>query len=366
MKIGRLAVIVFTLLILGFLIYFFRQIVSYVLIAWVISMVGAPLMDLLLEKAQFKRWKFGSALAAMLVLLVFMVVVVTIFMVFVPLVVEQARNFGSVDYQAVGQALSEPLNSLNQTLYSWGFIEEIESPSEQIKNLTSQWLKPTIVGDIFGSIVGFAGNLVISIFSILFIAFFFLKESGLFVSFVKAMVPNEYEDRVVTAIDEMSNLLTRYFGGIFIQMSIITIFISVTLSILGIKNAILIGFFAAIVNLIPYVGPILGATFGVIVTISANLDLEFYTQMLPKLIQVVAVFGAMQLIDNFLLQPYIFSNSVKAHPLEIFVVILMGAQVGGILGMVLAIPGYTAVRVIAKVFLSEFKVVQKITQGMES
>ena len=148
-------------------------------------------------------------------------------------------------------------------------------------------------------------------------------------------------------------------------MTIITIFVSVFLSILGIKNALLIGFFAALINVIPYLGPMIGAAFGVFITISSNLDLEFYNEMLPLLVKVVIVFASMQMLDNFLLQPFIFSNSVLAHPLEIFIIILVGAKLGGILGMVLAIPVYTVLRVVARVFLSEFKIVQKITGGMQ-
>jgi len=72
----------------------------------------------------------------------------------------------------------------------------------------------------------------------------------------------------------------------------------------------------------------------------------------------------MQLLDNFFLQPTIFGRSVKAHPLEIFIVVLVGAKLGGILGMVVAIPAYTVFRVIGKVFFSEFKVIQRITQGL--
>ena len=160
-------------------------------------------------------------------------------------------------------------------------------------------------------------------------------------------------------------MLTRYFGGIVIQMTIITVFVSGLLGVLGVENALLIGFFAALINVIPYVGPLIGAAFGLIITISSNLDLEFYTEMLPMLLKVGTVFGAMQMLDNFLLQPWIFSNSVMAHPLEIFIVILMGAQLNGIGGMVLAIPFYTVLRVIARVFLSEFRLVQKITGRMQ-
>jgi len=116
---------------------------------------------------------------------------------------------------------------------------------------------------------------------------------------------------------------------------------------------------------IPYIGPLLGAIFAVFITISSNLDLEFYNEMLPLLIKVVVIFASMQLIDNIILQPLIFSRSVLAHPLEIFLIILMGAQLYGIVGMVLAIPAYTVIRVIAKEFLNKFKIVQKLTGKMK-
>ena len=147
-------------------------------------------------------------------------------------------------------------------------------------------------------------------------------------------------------------------------MFIITLIVSTSLTILGVKNALLIGFFAAIMNVIPYIGPVIGAGFAVMITLSSNLDLPFYTEMMPLITKVLIVFGIMQLLDNVLLQPIIFSKSVKAHPLEIFIIVLVGAKLGGILGMVLAIPFYTAFRVIGKVFLSEFKVIQQLTKHM--
>ena len=104
--------------------------------------------------------------------------------------------------------------------------------------------------------------------------------------------------------------------------------------------------------------------FGAAITISSNIDASFYGEILPDLYKLIAVFAMMQLLDNFILQPNIFSKSVKAHPLEIFVIILIGAKLGGVMGMILAIPAYTIFRVIAKVFLSEFKIVQSITRGI--
>lgn len=365
MKITRFIAIAITLLVVGYLIHLFSDIVSYILISWVISMIGAPFMILFMEKARFKKLAYGSVLSAFLTLLIFIIGVSALFLVFVPLVVEQARNLSTIDYTALAQSLEQPLDQLGRRLYSWGMINDVNEPARQLTSSFNDWFHTDMLGSIFGSIVSFTGNALISIFSILFITFFFLKEKGLFSNAMKAMVPTQYEEKTVKAIDEMSYLLTRYFGGIVIQITLIILIVFLGLSIFGIEYALIIAFFAAIINVIPYVGPLLGAIFAVSVTISSNLDLDFYNQTMPLLFSVVAVFAVMQAIDNFLLQPFIFSNSVKAHPLEIFLVILIGAKLGGILGMILAIPGYTAIRVVAKVFLSEFKVVQKITSRMK-
>ena len=181
---------------------------------------------------------------------------------------------------------------------------------------------------------------------------------------IQSLVPNEYEAKAAHAIDQTSKLLIRYFSGILLQMAIVTLLVSVPLRIMGIDNALLIAFFAAILNVIPYIGPIIGALFGVVITLSSNPSAPFYSEMMPEMIRVLSVFIIMQIIDNFVLQPIIFSKSVKAHPLEIFLVVLIGAKLGGILGMVLAIPLYTVFRVIGKVFLSEFKVIQNLTRNI--
>ncbi|NJN77214.1 MAG: AI-2E family transporter [Saprospiraceae bacterium] len=120
------------------------------------------------------------------------------------------------------------------------------------------------------------------------------------------------------------------------------------------------------INVIPYLGPLIGAIFGIFIAITSNLEMEFYSQMLPMISKVAVVFAIMQLTDNFVLQPIIFSTSVKAHPLEIFLIILIGAEVYGVLGMILAIPTYTVLRVVARTFLIRFKVVQRMTQKMGS
>ena len=198
-----------------------------------------------------------------------------------------------------------------------------------------------------------------------FIAFFFLKDEELFGRVIKAAVPNQQTNKSVKALSSIKKLLTRYFSGIFVQISFITLYVYLLLSFFGVPNAFLIAFFAAIINVIPYLGPIIGAMFAILVTISSNLEVGFYLVTLPMIFKVLGTFATMQLIDGFILQPMIFSNSVKAHPLEIFLVVIIGAKVGGITGMVIAIPLYTILRVIAAVFLKEFKIVQSLTKSID-
>jgi predicted PurR-regulated permease PerM len=120
---------------------------------------------------------------------------------------------------------------------------------------------------------------------------------------------------------------------------------AIGLSIFGIKYALTIALFAAVANLIPYLGPILGASFGIIVGISTGTELLTQQDYLFLVIKIASVFSIVQVVDNIFLQPLIFSKSVKAHPLEIFIVIFAGASLAGIPGMIIAIPVYTVLRV---------------------
>jgi predicted PurR-regulated permease PerM len=151
---------------------------------------------------------------------------------------------------------------------------------------------------------------------------------------------------------------------VLLQILLITTIVTLLLELAGVRNALLIGFFAAFINVIPYIGPLIGAVFGIIMTVSSSLDLDFYTEMRPLLFKVIGTFAIVQLMDNFIFQPFILGNRVLAHPLEIFIIVMVGAKIGGVPGMILAIPAYTVIRVMARVFLSEFSIVQKLTRRM--
>jgi predicted PurR-regulated permease PerM len=415
---SRYLIIASSLLLVGAVLYYFIDIVTYILLAWVISMIGAPVVV-------FLRKYLGKNLAAFLTLSMFVLGSLLLVWIFIPPLVNQVENLSKVDYNKVVTALEEPIRDwekwlvkkklmlIQDTVSTSSVSPVIEENSKQythsitidstltgdsvlsgktlkininlnnslenaedqaaeesedfftiLKSNINTYLNPEKIQQMFGRSLTAFGDILVGVFSIFFIGFFFLREQGLFDNILTSIMPTKYEWQIRQAVDETSRLLIRYFIGIMIQVTIITLIVSISLTALGVKNALLIGFFAGLMNVIPYIGPIIAAAIGIMITLSSNMELSFYDEMVPLLIKVMIVFIVTRLIDDIIIQPNIFSKSVKAHPLEIFIIVLVGARLGGILGMVLAIPLYTAFRVIGKVFLSEFKVIQQLTKNM--
>ena len=344
--------------------YFFSDLVTYIVGAWVLALIGTPIKKIILSTTRLHKLKGGNVIASILTLLIFMSFIIIILTIFIPILGEQFNVLTTVDYNKIATTLQAPLASVEAYLKKIGFLQDSASLLQEISIQIKNILVPAEVTVFFSSIVNTIASIGIAIGSILFIGFFFIRDQGLFESSIRSFVPDKYEVAITKAISDIGTMLSRYFGGLIIQSCSIWLIISTTLSIMGFHNAWLIGFFAGMVNIVPYLGPWIGAGFGVLMTITANVDMDFTTQILPMLIQMAAVFGITQLIDNFLISPMVFSNRVIAHPLEIFIVVLLGAKIGGLVGMIIAIPMYTILRVLAGVFLIEFKVVQRITAGI--
>lgn len=362
-SISRYFIIALVLLCLGTIVYRFSEIISYVIIAWVISLMGSPIMGFL-KKMSIGKFAIPNSVAAALTLGSFLLLFAGILALFIPVFFTQAMNLSEVDYKSIAVALDEPFQNVLRWLKFYGIPVELINLEELVSSLTKGWFEPALVTDILSEFFSTASNFLLAIASILFISFFFIQEQGMFLSFLLTLIPDNYVKQTQNAIQESIRILSRYFNGLLLQIFLITVYMLLVLSIFGIKNALVIAFFAALMNLIPYLGPIFGAAFAVLITLSSNLDLSFYTEVWPQLVTVVLIFGSMQLLDNYILQPVIFSKSVLAHPLEIFVVILIGANLAGVIGMVLAIPIYTILRSFAKIFFEKFKIVRLMTKNM--
>ncbi len=349
-----------------FIAWYFSSIVAYVLISAVLSIVAKPLTHNL-NKVHIGKWKMSRGLSAAIGLIAIWVVAFLFFYIFIPLITSQMQEFSNVNVNELGGYLTQPLGNLEHGIQkyvpgasSFSFNNILAERIESVFNAQN-------VTTMFGSVANLLTGAAVALFSISFITFFFMKEENLFASAVTILFPKKYEENITRALNAINNLLVRYFLGMFLDVLCVMIILTLGLTLvagLPFSNALVIGLVAGVLNVIPYVGPLIGAIFGLVIGAATHTELLANGAIGPLLFRIAIVFLVMKIIDDAILQPYIFSNSVKAHPLEIFLVILIAGSLGGILGMLLAIPAYTVLRVFAKEFFYNFRVVQKLTENM--
>ena len=355
-------------IITAFALWYFKNIVAYILVAAVFSLIGRPVVDFL-SGLKIRKIHFPMALNAAITLVFLWTILLSFFLVFIPIIINQAQELSHINIDAVKDSLEGPWDQIEKLFLRLNpnGNEEGVSLEQYIEHKLASVLNLSVISSAVGGTLGVVGNLFVAFFSISFITFFFLKDETLFADGIMLFVPTRYEERFGSFLKSTKKLLTRYFIGILLQITGITILNTIGLTIVGLKFqfAAVIGLITGIMNVIPYIGPIIGASIGLLLGIANNLNLEFYQELLPLLGYMALVFAAVQVIDNVLFQPLIYGTSVKAHPLEVFLVILIAGSLAGIRGMILAIPGYTVLRVFAREFFYKFKLVKKITDQIE-
>ncbi|MBN3034362.1 MAG: AI-2E family transporter [Bacteroidales bacterium] len=349
------------LFVLGiYMIWFFSDIVVYILVSGVLSFMGHPLVSLF-DRIRIRNVQFPHSLSAVLALIIILGVMVSLVLLFIPLVAGQAETIAGIDIEKITFDLQSPIASLQDFLIRYNIIADDQTIESSIKTQLQSVLSMATFANFFNNLISLTGTLFIAVFTVVFLTFFFLRDRHLFFNGILLFVPVKYEEKAANALNEIKNLLSRYFIGLSLEViSMITLLTS-GLLLLGVENALLIGFLGGFMNIIPYLGPVIGAIMGVIIAVTSSLSAEIYSGLLDISLRVVGAFVVANLIDNLVLQPVIYSNSVKAHPIEIFLVILMAGSLAGVPGMILAIPGYTVIRIVAKEFLSQFKLVKKLT-----
>jgi predicted PurR-regulated permease PerM len=317
------------------------------------------------DRLHIRKFKMPHTISAILSLIVIVLVFLSLIAIFVPLILSQADTISRIDVSQLAANLQGPLQSIDEKLHRFGAIPIGQSLQDFLIEKAKSVVNLGNVGAILGKFISAAGSLFIGLFSILFIAFFFLKDENMFEESLLLFVPDKRHDSTRKVVAESKNLLVRYYLGVLLELLGVMTLITLGLWIFGIKNALLIGFFGGLMNIIPYLGPVIGTAIGVILGISATLATGEYDQVLPLSVKLIAVFLIVNFIDNNILVPVIYSKSVKSHPLEIFLVIIIGGGLAGLVGMLLAVPVYTLLRVMAKEFLQEFRVIKKLTETID-
>jgi predicted PurR-regulated permease PerM len=349
-------------------IWFFREIVVYILVSGVLSIMGRPLVDLFC-RIRIRKWHFPRALGALLTLIIIWGLIVLFLSIFVPLVTRQIEQFSAIDSGRLVQLIEGQIKKVEDLFRAFNkdITKEI-SIQDYIILKVAGVLNINLIQNVIGSVAVTLGNIIVAIFSITFITFFFLKDQQLFFESILMWVPDKYVVHATRALYSVKRLLTRYFIGIMIQSTCIMILVTIGMTIVGIdfQQALVMGLILGIVNVIPYVGPWLGLFIAIIMGVASHMSQDLNTVVIPLITYMIIVEAIVHAIDNVVFQPVIFSNSVKAHPLEIFIVVLAAGFAAGVPGMILGIPAYTVLRVFAREFFYNFKAVQRITSSLGS
>jgi predicted PurR-regulated permease PerM len=333
--------------------YAISSVLVYIIIAAIISLIARPLIIFLR-----RRLRFPNTLAVVTTMVLFVLLLIGLIGMFIPLISEQSDNLSLLQTTELKKNVEELITQVNTYFKDKGIdiLSQLKS-ANVFSSLES-------IPDALNSIVAALGSLSIGLFSVLFIAFFFMKDSRIFKNSLLAIIPKGTENRFSDSIEKIKDLLSRYFLGLMLQITILFILYTITLLIFDITNAVVIAFLCALFNIIPYVGPLIGAFLMIVLSMTSNLGQDFQSVILPTTIYVMIGYLIAQLVDNFFSQPFIFSKSVKSHPLEIFLIIIIGGLLIGPMGMIIAVPAYTAIKVIMKEFLSDNKIVKSLTKDL--
>ena len=343
--------------------WYFKNVLIYIIVAFVVSLVGLPIMNLL-RKIKIKGRSLPNWLLAALTIVLIIALLALLVTQLIPLVSNIIRDTSSMS--TTSYFGSNPIEKLNGWLIAtfpnlgkdFDATALLFTKMKEIVNFNN-------VSGIVGSVASVVSSTFVGLFAVVFISFFFIKDDMLFEKIIGALVPDKHEAEVSKTLNEIKQLLSRYFVGLVVEIIGVALvdFLGLWLiARLPVSYALGIAFIAGLLNVIPYVGPLMGEVIGVIfgVAIKLGTGVGIGTNLWVFALVILAIMVAAQLIDNFIYQPVIYSTSIKAHPLEIFIVLLMAGHIGGTVGMLVAIPAYTVVRVIAIRFFYHFKPIQRL------
>lgn len=341
--------------ILAYFLYLIKAVLIYLFIALIVSMIASPVMDFLKRKL-----KFPHTVAVITTLVLFIGILAGFIMLFVPLIISQGENLSLLDTVKLEKDLMSLINEV-KAYFSAHHIDGEKLMKEA--NITSS-LNFSFIPDLINSLLGILSGFGVGFASVLFITFFFLKDKKLFNTGMKRLLPDAHEEKILKSLNKINYLLSRYFIGLIVQMTILFILYLTVLLIFGVQNAVIIAFITAFLNIIPYIGPLIATALVIILTMLGFMGPESQGDMIMTTVYVLIGYSAAQFIDNNITSPLIFSTSVNSHPLEIFIVILASGFVFGVLGMIIAVPLYTVIKVVAKEFFPDNPVVKILTKDI--
>ncbi len=328
-RVVRFVIAVIFLLAAGALLWYFSRLVLYLMAGLIIAYLLRPVVD--------RIQGFGvSRVPAILLSFILVFGVMSV------LVTSLIPFFGSQISDVTQQITEEKVDAwavsiesqLRQRIPAIGEGTVIEG----VRRVSSTLFQEQQFTQLVESLFDVFTDIFYAILVIPFVAFFFLRDATKISRSILQLVPNRYFEVTLSIAAKIETNLGRYLRGLLLQCTYVAVVASILLSFTDLNYALVVGIFTGVANSIPYFGPFMGLIAGSLVAIAQTGDFT----LIPGLL---IAMGLTQMVDNILIQPLIFSKAAQTHPLVILFVVLIGAQLAGIVGMLIAIPLTTTVLV---------------------
>lgn len=319
-----------------------------ILIAGVLFYMLNPVVNLLMKVKITKTKNISRNFAITIVYLLLLGIIVYIVSSFLPRLFNQVTNLISnlpdiaKDITKYAQAHSQ--KGIFKTLYSSGIMEKIQS---YVYNYVQNSLGG--ITQSVGAIISTATSAVVVIVTVPVVLFYMLKDGHKMIPNIAKVLPRRSRRRTIKLLEKMSDTISHYIGGQMIECLFVGVFTSIGYVAIGQNYALLLGVFAGVCNIIPYVGPYIGIMPSVFVALSDSVS---------KLIAVVIVVIIVQQLDGNLVYPNVIGKSLNIHPLTIIIILLSAGNIAGLMGMILAIPLYAVIKVIVQYVYSIWMIEQ--------
>lgn len=360
-----IATIIF-LIVIGAICWYFSTIIFYLLVALVLTIVCRPIVNLLC-KLKIRKFHFPRSIAALISMALLIGIVAIIFRLINPLIIDEINTIRGIDPQLIIDGYQQILGHFAKFADSHGIDITAREISETLSDEVQDFVTQLDFGYIFSNMASIVASIFVAAFAILFLTFFSLSDDGIILKTAKKIFPAQMRNNFDNIVLSTRKQLVRYFGGLLLEMGIVGFSNGFICFLLGVPNAALIGVVSGLLNIIPYIGPLIAVFLAMVISFTSLIPMmPTEADILYNFGKILGSFLSVKMLDDFVLQPIIYGKSVQAHPIEIFIVILAAAQIGGILGMVFAVPAYSLLRIVIKEFFGQYFVNNEIIETNEN
>lgn len=308
------------------LVWSFSGLIFYLLIGMFVAYMTRPLVD---------RIRHLGIHRTVAILVSFLIVFSSISVLLTSLVPIVANQLGEMTQQITADTVAEWATAIEVSIRRFLPIVPEGTVHAGFARISKQLFAEAGLATVITYMVDLFTNLLFGVLIVPIVAFFLLKDAMLLRRRLMQYVPNRFFEIVLGLVEKIQSRIGRYVSGLLIQIVAVTLTALTALLFTDLEYPLVLAIFTGVANTIPYFGPIAGFTAGTLMALGQTGDFS----IVPGLLIAMSI---TQFIDNSFFQPFIFSRAVRTHPLVILFVVLIGAQLNGIVGMLLALPITTA------------------------